>query len=124
MFSGLLDRLRRNIALRLSLWYALVFTLSGLVLLTLAYYLLAAALGSKDREVLEAKLKEAATVYEAAGVGGLRNWVQNQPPQFVRLFDVFGNHVWASVPPDWVALTNVPTGLLGLHRQVAYVRIP
>src|SRR5437016_2565497 len=124
MFSGLLDRLRRSIALRLSLWYALVFTLSSFALLTLAYYLLAAALGSKDREVLEAKLREAAAVYEAAGVGGLRNWVQNQPPQFVRLLDAFENLVWASVPPDWVAFQNVPTGQPGLQRQVPYLRIP
>jgi signal transduction histidine kinase len=124
MFSGLLDWLPRNIALRLSLWYALVFTLSSFALLTLAYYLLAAALGSKDREVLEAKLKEAGAVYEAAGVPGLRNWSQSQPPQFIWLTDMLGQAVWASVPPDWVALTNVPTGFQGLQRQVEYVRIP
>jgi len=38
-------------------------------LLTLAYYLLAAAIAGKDREVLEARLREAATVYEAAVSG-------------------------------------------------------
>src|SRR5215470_8428230 len=124
MFSDLLDWLRRNIALRLSLWYALVFTLSSFALLTLAYYLLAAALGSKDQEVLKAKLKEAGAVYEAGRVVGLSDWWQNQPPQFIWLKDVFGRRVWAKVPLDWVALTNVPTGFAGLQRQVEYVRIP
>src|ERR1039457_7728303 len=75
MFSGLLDPLRRNIGLRLSLLYALIFTLSSVALLALAYYLLAAAVGSKDREVLEARLKEAGVVFQAGGGIGLRSWV-------------------------------------------------
>src|SRR5256885_790072 len=43
MFFGL-ERLRRNIGLRLSLWYAFIFTLTTLALLSLAYYLLLAAI--------------------------------------------------------------------------------
>ena len=69
MFSGLLDPLRRSIAVRLGLWYALIFGLSSIALFTLAYYLLAAAVGSKDREVLEARLKWAST--ESADGGRL-----------------------------------------------------
>ena len=34
MSSGLLDPLRRNIGLRLSLFYALIFTVSSVALLT------------------------------------------------------------------------------------------
>src|ERR1035441_473994 len=75
MSSGLLESLRRNIGLRLSLLYALIFTVSGVALLALAYYLLAAAVGGKDQEVLEARLKESAVVYEAGGVNALRGWV-------------------------------------------------
>src|SRR5437899_10709581 len=81
MSFGLLDRLRRNIGVRLSLWYALIFTLSNVALFTLAYYLLAAAISSKDREVLEARLKEIAAVYEAGGVTTLGYWVRSQPAQ-------------------------------------------
>src|ERR1043165_10169675 len=80
MSSGLLD-LRRNIGVRLSLWYAFFFTLSSFALLTLAYYLLTAAINSKDNEVLEARLKEVAALYEAGGVNALRNWVRNQSQQ-------------------------------------------
>ena len=64
MSFGLLERARRNIGIRLSLWYALIFTLSSVALLALAYYLLAAAIGSKDREVLEAQLREYAAIYD------------------------------------------------------------
>ena len=78
MFSGLLDPLRRNIAVRLSLWYALIFSISGWALLAFAYYLLAAAIGSKDREVLGARWKEVAAVYQAGGVPALRSWWENE----------------------------------------------
>jgi signal transduction histidine kinase len=128
MSLGLLD-LRRNIGVRLSLWYALIFTLSGVALLTLAYYLLAAAISRKDNEVLEARIKEAATVYEAGGANALRNWVRNQPQQvqqtlLVRLVNVFNNVVFVSAPADWVSVRDVPTGREGFQRQVGVIRIP
>src|ERR1035437_3087391 len=128
MFSGLLEPLRRNIGLRLSLLYALIFTVSSVALLALAYYLLAAAIGSKDREVLEARLKEAAVVYEAGGVNALRGWVRSQPvpvqnTMFVHLVNPLnGTDLLISAPEDWVALKDVP-GFEGyLQRQ--YLRIP
>jgi signal transduction histidine kinase len=128
MFSGLLEPLRRNVGVRLSLWYAFVFTLSSVALLAFAYYLLAAAIGSKDREVLEARLKEAATVYESAGVGALQNWVKSQPPEvqrtlFVRLVNIFNNVAFTWAPPDWVTFHDVPDWA-GYRRHVGVVRIP
>src|SRR6267142_2897229 len=115
MFSGLLDPFRRNIGVRLSLWYALIFTLSSLALLTLAYYLLAAAVGRKDREVLEARLKEVAAVYQAGGGRAVREWVNSQPPQlrhnlYIRLVNVFSGVDIVSFPEDWLSLRDVPTG--------------
>ena len=79
MFSGLLEPLRRSIGVRLSLWYAFIFTLSSATLLMLAYYLLAAAIGGKDQEILEGQLKEAAAVYQKSGRSGLQDWVREQP---------------------------------------------
>ena len=114
MSSGLLEPLRRNIGLRLSLLYALIFTLSSVALQALAYYLLAAAVGSKDREVLGARLKEVAVVYEAGGGNALRSWVRSQPPDmqntmFVRLVNRFNNSdLIISAPQDWVAFRDVP----------------
>src|SRR6266478_3824227 len=126
MSSGLLEPLRRNIAIRLGLWYALIFTLSSLALLTLAYYLVAAAVGSKDREVLAARLKEAAAVYDGGGLTALRDWAQGQPPQllFVRLVDIFNHPVFVSAPKDWVTFRDVPTGWEGYRRQVGVIRLP
>lgn len=129
MFSGLLDPLRRSIAVRLSLWYALIFSLSGLALLAFAYYLLAAAIGSKDREVLEARWKEVAAVYEAGGLGGLRSWWASEPPQIqhtllVRVVNVFDNEAFVRWPEDWVTVRDVPIGRTGFRWPVGVIRIP
>ena len=128
MFSGLLEPLRRNIGLRLSLLYALIFTVSSVALLALAYYLLAAAIGSKDQEVLEARLKEAAVVYQAGGVNALRGWVRSQPVAvqntlFVHLVNLLDNSdLIVSAPEDWLTLKDVPLwdGIL----KTPYLRIP
>ena len=128
MSSGLLERLRRNIGVRLSLWYALVFTLSSVALLALAYYLLSAAVESKDREVLEARLKEAAVVYQAGGFRALEVWMNSQPEQvqnsmFVRVVNTFNNAARIiGAPKEWLAFKDVP-GWEG-HLQARYIRIP
>jgi signal transduction histidine kinase len=128
MFSDQLESLRRNLALRLSFWYALLFTASSLALFSISYYLLAAAVGSKDHEVLQARLKEAAAVYQGGGVVALRGWVRSQPAQeqntmFVRLVNVFNDVAFVSVPPDWVAFRDLPDWE-GYRRQVGVLRIP
>jgi signal transduction histidine kinase len=129
MFSGLLDPLRRNIGVRLSLWYALVFTASSAAVFTLAYYLLVAAVTNKDREVLEARLKEAAVVYQAGGVNALERWVRNQPDQvqntmFVRLVNLRNEVAFASAPPDWVEFRDAASDRQGYRVKVPYLRIP
>jgi len=129
MFSGLLDPLRRNIGVRLSLWYALIFTLSGLALLAFAYYVLTAAVGSKDREVLEARWKEVAAVYDGGGVGALRQWWETQPTQvqhtlFLRLVNAFGDVAFVRWPEDWVTFRDVPIGGAGMRWTVGVIRIP
>ena len=128
MFSGPLESLRRNIGLRLSLLYALIFTTSSVALLALAYYLLAVAVEAKDREVLEARLKEAAVVYHAGGVNALQAWAGSQPQQvqnsmFIRLVNPDSNTSRIiSAPEDWLAFKDVP-GWGGLFRR-GYIRLP
>src|SRR5438128_18340 len=115
MSSGLFEPLRRNIGVRLSLWYALVFSLSSAAVFTVAYYVLVAATANKDREVLEARLKEVAVVYQARGVTGLERWVRSQPAQvqntmFVRLVNAYNEVAFASAPQDWVDYHDAPSG--------------
>jgi signal transduction histidine kinase len=128
MFSGPLDSLRRNIGVRLALWYALIFMLSTGALFALAYYLLAAAIGAKDQELLESQLKEAASVYENGGVRALRGWVGDLPAQVknttvVRLVNGFTQLALPiNTPPDWITYRDIP-GFGGLLK-VRFIRIP
>ena len=127
MSSGVFESLRRNFAVRLSLWYALLFTVSSLALFLVAYYLLAAAIGSKDKEVLDARWKELAAVYNAGRLRALQRWVHAQPAAvrqvlFVQVVDLFNIGTLVSAPPDWVTFKNVP-GFAGALQQ-GVIRIP
>jgi signal transduction histidine kinase len=120
--------LTRNFAVRLSLWYALLFLISSATLFVLAYYLLAAAIGSKDRELLDAQLNEAAVAYQTGGLRGLSNWVEEQPEQvqntmLVRLVNVFsGLRTIVHAPADWLKFRDLP-GWEGFLK-VPFIRIP
>src|SRR5205085_11022734 len=108
---------------------ALIFTLCSAAVFTLAYYLLAAAISNKDREVLEARLKEAAAICEARGVNGLQNWVRSQPKpvqstMFVKLVNIFDTVLFASAPEDWLAFRDVAVGREGYRGKVLFLRIP
>ncbi len=126
MSFGPLETLRRSVAVRLSLSYALVFTVCSLALFGFVYYLLAAAVESKDREVLEARWREVAAVYNSGGLGSLRGWVQTQPGVrqglYINFIDPFGGRFLINAPPDWVTYKDVP-GFAGLLKET-FVRVP
>lgn len=99
----------RSFAVRLTLGYALIFTLSAGVLFGLLYLLLASALERKDREVIEARLKECAAVYASGGLPALRNLVQLSSTDenksksfFVRVTGNLGSVLFVNVPNDWL----------------------
>lgn len=118
----------RNVGVRLGLWYAFVFACSSVALLAIAYYLLAAAIGSKDRELVQARLREYAAVYDAGGLRVLRNTLQeeqgNQKTFFVRVVSGWNDVAFANVPDDWITYRDVPSGLEGFRQRVGVVRIP
>ncbi|MCL4176234.1 MAG: HAMP domain-containing histidine kinase [Verrucomicrobia bacterium] len=120
----------RSISLRLSLWYALVFSLSTAALFGLAYYLLVQAVGRKDLEVLEAKMQEYAATYAAGGLPALQAVVyreDQQGPQrslFVRLVNRRNDVTFAKVPEDWLTFSQVDPGWAGQRYSVGSLRIP
>lgn len=128
MSFGPLEKIRRNIGVRLGLWSALIFALGCLGLLALAYFVLAAAVGGKDREVLQARLNEFAAVYDSGGLAELRNVIRQeergQKTVFVRLVSPWNDVALVSVPDEWVTFHDLPTGLDGYRRQVGVIRIP
>ena len=128
MSFGVLKTARRNLGVRLGLWYALVFAASSIGLLMLAYYLLAGAIGRKDREVLDARLQEYAAIYDGGGLPALRDTMQsetgNQKTFFVRLVSAWNAATLVNVPEDWITFKDIPGGLAGYRQRVGVIRIP
>jgi len=112
----------------LGLWYAFIFGCSSVALLGLAYYLLGTAIGSKDRELVQARLREYAAVYDAGGLSALRNTLQDEQGSqrtfFVRVVNVWNDVAFANVPDDWITFHDVPGSLAGYRQRVGVIRIP
>src|SRR5262245_19656338 len=108
---------RRNVGVRLGLWYAFIFACSSIALLGLAYFLLVQTIGAKDREVLQARLRQYATIYQAGGLRALQNAVRDEDQTlYVRLANTWNDVSFANVPKEWVDFKDQPGGLAG-YRQ-------
>ena len=110
MFSRqALKRFWGSFPLRLSLWYAGLFTLSATVLCTLLYLLLASFYERSEREVISARLKECAAVYTRGGLAALSDLVHHGADFtaggggfFVRVTGPLGSVLLVAAPADWI----------------------
>ena len=62
--------------LRLALWYATLFVLGAILIVFLTYYAAARSLEERDRQIIESKLAEYATVYRRGGLRALAETVR------------------------------------------------
>jgi signal transduction histidine kinase len=128
MFSNRLSRATRSITFQLNLWYAFTFVASAGVLFVALYLLIAAAVQRKDREIVEARLKELAAIYQSGGSGALRNWTTRSDEVrseklFIRVDNRWNEVLFLSAPEEWVAF-EPPRFEFGSPQQVLIVRIP
>jgi signal transduction histidine kinase len=128
MSSRPLDRLRRSLTFRLNLWYSAIFIASAAVLFLLTYALLYAAAGSKDREVIDAQLKEYVAVQAERGLRGLGDYLEEtarrtgQRP-YVRFNAPHGPSIVISVPTDWVQVQSREVAP-GWYQRTLFLRVP
>ena len=118
--------------MRLSGWFALLFTVGFTAIFALLYWTLARSLDTRDSEALELRLQQYADIYAANGLGGLRERVaeDSQAPHvrslFIRIVGPGGNSVWGKIPPDWiesdVQRVEVPNGWV--ERRIYNLRVP
>lgn len=130
MSSSLRSGAWRGVTLRLSLWYALLFTASAGVLFGLLYLLLGAALERKDHEVIETRLKACAAIYGSGGIGALQQFVERSRESdksnafFVRVASPSGNALLLNVPEDWVQFDAAALRPGGDPEHLVWLRIP
>jgi signal transduction histidine kinase len=108
MFLKPFSQFARTISFRLNLWYASIFTVSAAAIFVLLYVLLSVAVDRKEREVIEARLKEYAAIYRTGGVTALDRWVvqsgedSGQRPFFVQVISPYNTVLMRRVPPEWI----------------------
>jgi hypothetical protein len=130
MSSNPFERLARSFTFRLSFGYAALFTLSAVILFGLLYLLLAATLQSKDQEVIEARLRECAAVYDNGGLAALQDLVQRSRDSdkdksfFVRLAGQRGSVLLLAAPDDWVQFDTSALDRGGDVSRLVWLRIP
>ncbi|MEO8260855.1 MAG: histidine kinase dimerization/phospho-acceptor domain-containing protein, partial [Acidobacteriota bacterium] len=102
-----LFRLFPTFGLRLALWYATLFVIGSLVIVLMTYWLTSASLAQRDRQILESKLGQYATVYQGGGLGAVADTVrteQRTAPErvlFVRVVNRGGEAIVLSRPESW-----------------------
>jgi signal transduction histidine kinase len=112
MSSGRLSGFWQSFAVRLSLWFAATFTVSAVILFALLYILLTSFFEQSEREIIQARLKECAAVYETRGLPALNDLVhrtefdQNEGPFFVRVTGPQRSLLLLVAPQDWVRTAN------------------
>jgi signal transduction histidine kinase len=128
MSSNPLERLARSFTFRLCLGYAALFTISAVILFGLLYLLLASTLQSKNQEVIEARLRECAAVYDNGGLPALQDLVQRNGNSdkvksfFVRLAGQRGSALL--LPDDWVQFDTSAIEPGGDLSRLVWLRIP
>ena len=132
MSSNLLERLKRSFTFRLSVGYAALFTVSATILFGLLYLLLASTLERKDREIVEARLKECAAVYDNGGLAALQALVERSRNSektksfFVRVAGRLGSVLLLVAPDDWVQFDTsaLERGADGSPSSLPWLRLP
>lgn len=133
MSSGLFERLRNALAIRLSLWFALVFSASGAALFAGLYWFLTIRLDEREQRVVGAKLQAYSEAYARGGAGFLSTVVRRDAaspgaePLLVQIRRRSGPDVLIYAPEQWVDLQTQSKLLPGfgeLQIRVPMLRIP
>jgi signal transduction histidine kinase len=102
------DRLRRSLAVRLSIWFAALFAVGFSAIFGLLYWTLGRQLEARDNLALQLRLEQYAQIYAMAGLNGLAGRVaeDSESPHvrslFIRLIDRRGETLWVISPPGWI----------------------
>jgi signal transduction histidine kinase len=107
MFSRSLNRIRKTIGFRLTVWYSSILVVSFLVLFVFAYVYLWSSIRKYDRDIIQTELNECVTQFQRGGVEGLQKEVEFEKqvtggnPFFVRLSTAENKTIFLNIPDKW-----------------------
>ena len=128
MFSRL-SKFANTLAFRLGAWYVVIFTFSAVVIFVFFYLLLIETAESKDRELIQERLNECATVYNYGGVSALQDLLKRSAPSehaksfFIRLASAHGMVLLLTAPEDWIHF-DASALQAGNASRLVWLRIP
>jgi len=125
-----MSTLRRALGLRLSVWYAAVFTISTVALVLVTYALLASSLAQRDHDIIRATLREYASRYELGGLAALSRAVEleertgDQERLFVRVLGRGAEATFMRDPQAWgrYAVEDLGNGDSALSETIGHDR--
>jgi len=125
-----MSTLRRALGLRLSMWYAAVFTISTIALVAVTYALLASSLAQRDHDIIRATLREYASRYELGGLAALSRAVEleertgDQERLFVRVLGRGAEATFVRDPQAWgrYAVEDLGNGDSALSETIGHDR--
>ena len=125
-----MSTLRRALGLRLSVWYAAIFTISTVALVLVTYALLASSLAQRDHDIIRATLREYASRYELGGLAALSRAVEleertgDQERLFVRVLGRGAEAVFMRDPQAWgrYAVEDLGNGDSALSETIGHDR--
>jgi heavy metal sensor kinase len=123
-------RFWQTLSFRLNFWYTAIFTASVLMIVAFLYVMMSITIERKDREILQARAEEFATVFRTGGLAQLQNYISAQQkrggaqPYFVRVISPSEKIYLVAVPDEWIQANIEERDLFGRSVQVPYYRVP
>ncbi|MCX7634633.1 MAG: ATP-binding protein [Syntrophales bacterium] len=108
--------MKRNLSLRLALWYTAVFFFSALVLFAFAYHSLSSSLKNEDRKTIELKFREYLRAFQEDGLLGVEMRINGERDAgkpvlfFVRIAGPDNKTLLLSLPDQWTGLDPTQIG--------------
>lgn len=128
MSSNPLRRFTRSFGFRLNLWYTALFTATALLVFGGFYWITDRLLEAKDRELIEARLNEFTTLYQAGGEPAIERAVNDRGSKdgrfFVRLLGPNDDVLFADVPSAWINVQIVGRDFFGNLHGIKWLNIP
>ncbi len=114
MFLSRLNRFRKTIGARLSLWYAVFFALSSLTLFGLAYFLMSKSIERRDHDDIRLTLQALTKEYQSGELESIEEEValeesaRQTGPLFIRIVGLDRKTLFLNHPREWAAYDLTP----------------